>query len=51
MNEYLFYIDESCHLENDGFPVMCIGAIKIPANKRQEYKEAIKSIKKKPRFK
>ncbi|TRW97059.1 DUF3800 domain-containing protein [Flavobacterium gawalongense] len=29
-NKYDFYIDESCHLENDHIPVMCIGYIKVP---------------------
>lgn len=39
------YIDESCHLENDGFPVMCIGYLKIDADHYEELKSAIKSIK------
>lgn len=26
--QYNIYLDESCHLESDGFPVMCIGYIK-----------------------
>ena len=29
MKEYTLYIDESCHLESDNFPVMCIGYTKI----------------------
>ena len=28
-NKYEFYIDESCHLEKDNIPVMCIGYIKV----------------------
>lgn len=28
--EYDIYIDESCHLENDHIPVMCIGYVKVP---------------------
>ena len=28
--QFAFYIDESCHLEHDHFPVMCIGYIKVP---------------------
>ena len=47
MNEYIFYIDESCHLEHDHSPVMCVGAVKVPSDKIQQYKEALKSIKKK----
>lgn len=39
------YIDESCHLENDGFPVMCIGYTKIEYNKYLFLKSAIKNIK------
>lgn len=45
-NEYFaFYIDESCHLEHDGFPVMCIGYIKVPGNRIEELKQGIKAIK------
>ncbi len=43
--EYSIYIDESCHLENDRQPLMCIGYTKIPTAKYTAYKEAIKSIK------
>ena len=32
-NEYNIYIDETCHLEHDGIPVMCIGSIKLPKEK------------------
>ncbi|MEP1085129.1 MAG: DUF3800 domain-containing protein [Algoriphagus sp.] len=39
------YIDESCHLENDGFPVMCIGYLKIEATDYEDIKAGIKSIK------
>ncbi|GAB3018661.1 DUF3800 domain-containing protein [Cyclobacterium sediminis] len=39
------YIDESCHLEHDGFPVMCIGYTKINAEGYDNLKEGIKSIK------
>ena len=45
MSEFVFYIDESCHLEHDGSPVMCVGAVKVPSEKISEYKEKIKSIK------
>ncbi len=39
------YIDESCHLEHDGFPVMCVGYTKINAMDYEELKETVKSIK------
>lgn len=39
------YIDESCHLENDGQPLMCIGYTKIQTLKYESYKETIKAIK------
>lgn len=42
---YNIYIDESCHLENDNQPLMCIGYTKIAAVNYTKYKEAIKSIK------
>lgn len=45
MENASFYIDESCHLEHDGFPVMCIGYIKIPDDKATELKSKIKEIK------
>ncbi len=28
--KYNLFVDESCHLENDRIPVMCIGYIKVP---------------------
>ena len=39
------YIDETCHLENDGQSVMCIGYTKIDYDNYKEIKENIKSIK------
>ncbi|MEG1235980.1 MAG: DUF3800 domain-containing protein [Flavobacterium sp.] len=39
------YIDESCHLENDQFPLMCIGYTKIDSNNYETYKKEIKAIK------
>lgn len=45
MSTYNLYIDESCHLEHDRFPVMCIGYIKISRANYAEFKDAIKSIK------
>lgn len=47
IQQYTFYVDESCHLEHDGFPVMCVGYIKVPDEKIAEYKDAIKQIKRK----
>lgn len=43
--EYNFFIDESCHLENDGSSAMCIGYIKVPETMKEQYKEEIKKIK------
>lgn len=43
--EYNIYIDESCHLENDKQPLMCIGYTKIASENYIVYKEAIKSLK------
>lgn len=42
---YNFYIDESCHLENDDSPIMCIGYTKIPRSQYVELKAGIKSLK------
>ncbi len=43
--EFNFYIDESCHLENDDSPIMCIGYTKIARAQYTELKDAVKSIK------
>ncbi len=45
--QFAFYIDESCHLEHDHFPVMCIGYIKVPEEKAEGIKQDIKAIKRK----
>lgn len=42
---FVFYIDESCHLEHDHLPVMCIGYIKVPENRAEDLKQKIKAIK------
>ncbi len=42
---YNLYIDESCHLEHDGMPVMCIGYTKINADLYANIKEEIKALK------
>ena len=41
----IIYIDESCHLEHDRMPIMCIGYIKIDAENYSKYKNDIKAIK------
>ncbi|MBR9855744.1 MAG: DUF3800 domain-containing protein [Algicola sp.] len=43
--DYTIYIDESCHLENDGQPLMCIGYTKIASKNYQAYKDSIKELK------
>jgi hypothetical protein len=42
---YNLYIDESCHLEHDGMPVMCIGYMKINSEQYSSIKNTIKQIK------
>ncbi len=42
---YSIYVDESCHLEHDGFPIMCIGYTKIEYKQYPVIKSAIKEIK------
>lgn len=37
-NKFDLYIDESCHLENDHIPVMCIGYIKVPHSQYSQLK-------------
>lgn len=36
------YVDESCHLEHDKIPVMCIGYVKVPSEQYLEQKERLK---------
>lgn len=43
--ERIIYIDESCHLENDELPLMCIGYTKIESGNYETYKNEIKAIK------
>ena len=45
--EYSVYCDESCHLENDGQPVMVLGAVWCPTSKREEIFKRIREIKQK----
>lgn len=39
------FIDESCHLEHDNIPIMCIGYIKVPQNNYAELKERFEELK------
>ena len=39
------YCDESCHLQHDGFPVMVLGAISCPEEKKREVFDDIRQIK------
>jgi hypothetical protein len=39
------YCDESCHLENDGQPVMVLGAVWCPASKSREIAVRLREIK------
>lgn len=41
----IIYIDESCHLENDKLPLMCIGYTKIDSTNYELFKKEIKAIK------
>ncbi|WP_273277736.1 DUF3800 domain-containing protein [Maribacter polysiphoniae] len=39
------FIDESCHLEHDNIPIMCIGYIKVPQNQYAQLKECFEALK------
>lgn len=39
------FIDESCHLEHDNIPIMCIGYIKVPQNNYAQLKEHFDALK------
>ncbi len=43
--KYKFFLDESCHLENDRIPVMCIGYIKVPNLAYVELRKRIITLK------
>jgi len=45
MKNYNIYIDESCHLQNDGCEVMCIGYTKLASSQYWGIKKEIKRIK------
>lgn len=51
MREYNIYCDESCHLINDGQPVMLLGAVWFPYVKKKEIFDRIKEIKSRYKFK
>ncbi|MBN2893630.1 MAG: DUF3800 domain-containing protein [Bacteroidales bacterium] len=44
-NNYDIYIDESCHLENDRFPAMVMGYIKVKKTEYEQIRNDIKKIK------
>lgn len=44
------YCDESCHLENDNYKVMVLGAVWLPEQKKEEIFNRIKEIKVKNGF-
>lgn len=44
---YNIYCDESCHLENDGIPVMVLGALSCPADRARGLSLSIRDIKRK----
>ena len=43
--KYNLFVDESCHLEHDSIPVMCIGYIKVPSLAYEELKEKLTALK------
>lgn len=45
--KYNLFVDESCHLEHDHIPIMCIGYIKVPHLAYNELYNALKAIKEK----
>ncbi|MCH7805818.1 MAG: DUF3800 domain-containing protein [Proteobacteria bacterium] len=42
---YNIYCDESCHLENDGFPIMVLGGVWCDATKVKTYSDDIRNLK------
>ena len=47
MTEINIYCDESCHLENDSWKVMVLGAITCPDSEKRKVFERIREIKQK----
>ncbi len=48
---YNFYCDESCHLENDGFPYMILSFVSTAHHQLKIHNENIRKIKRKHYFK
>ena len=44
---YSLFLDESCHLEHDHIPVMCIGYIKVPQAAYQQLRSGLVALKSK----
>lgn len=44
-NTVRIYIDESCHLENDNFPVMCVGGLYVEEDDWKSISDRMKQIK------
>lgn len=44
--KYNIFLDESCHLEHDSIPVMCIGYIKVPEMAYVQLREKFVTLKK-----
>lgn len=44
---YDLFVDESCHLEHDNIPIMCIGYIKVPRMAYENLSQKLKKIKEK----
>jgi hypothetical protein len=42
---YKIFCDESCHLQNDGWNHMILGALRCPENQYEQIKDEIKAIK------
>ncbi|MCX6077683.1 MAG: DUF3800 domain-containing protein [Campylobacterales bacterium] len=45
MSNYKIFCDESCHLQNDSWDIMSLGAVKLPADEYEKIKNDIKEIK------
>jgi len=43
--KYNLFLDESCHLEHDSIPVMCIGYIKVPEIAYKNLRDGLISLK------
>jgi hypothetical protein len=43
--QHNIYLDESCHLESDSFPVMCIGYIKVNVQAYEAIRADLKQLK------